>query len=271
MSLIDLNELPQPIYPEQVAPATDETTKTANTAKTGTATTIGAGITAEQVSEKVSAAAEQLTEKVTATVEGLRRMGAKEATPLLKNTNLLKNTGLLKNSKIRIAVAVVGVLAVISGISDMVGGAKAVAQESQSGSTPSTATVNTTGADGDLADALDEILFAYASPSDSTFQCMAGQMSGAGYTASDVRNLTVNANTLASAIAGCASGNDLLIEATGFTSDLYGAGYTSDCLANTFATFGAGEWQQWFSVALTAQTVEDLDGLLFSLNQSCFS
>jgi len=238
MSLIDLNELPQPIYPDQVAPTTPEPTETPAPTHTNTHT--------------VENVAEQVTEKVTTTVNEIRdRVGGGDLNSLVRNT------------KVRIALAVIGVLAVISGISSITAGQKTT--------DPPNPPVAAAGSDTDLAGALDEILFAYTIPANSTFQCMASTMGGAGYTATDVRNLAVDASTLSNAIAGCASADELLTETSGLISDLYGPGYTSDCLAGTFATFGGTEWQQWLSISLTAQTVEDVDSLFFSLNPSCFS
>ncbi|HEC08318.1 MAG TPA: hypothetical protein ENI86_01985, partial [Acidimicrobiales bacterium] len=226
MSLIDLNELPQPIYPDQVAPTTPEPTETPAPTHTNTHT--------------VENVAEQVTEKVTTTVNEIRdRVGGGDLNSLVRNT------------KVRIALAVIGVLAVISGISNMAGGAATVSQSGSNGAAPATAGASTpvaaAGSDTDLAGALDEILFAYTTPANSTFQCMASTMGGAGYTATDVRNLAVDASTLSNAIAGCASADELLTETSGLISDLYGPGYTSDCLAGTFATFGGTEWQQWLS------------------------
>lgn len=239
MSLIDINELPQPIYPDQKkndpAPATSPASAT--------------NAAAEPVSEAPApdpATTETETKSTTSSIDFAALARRKEA---------------------RIAAIALVVLAAIGGF--ISGGDDDGGRSFANDSDRSTSTQVSSSTDDSLAGTLEQVLFAYSRPSGSAFDCMADVLGGNGYDSNDLVNGQIDERTMGNAVSGCVSSSTLTTEAQGLVTAMYGQSYAAECLTGVFATFDSVTWNEWVSLTLYMD-IEALDSTMVSMAPSCF-
>lgn len=231
MSLIDINELPQPIYPNQ---KNDDTN-----AKPATTS-----IPAEAATPAPS-----------------------ETAPKAKSSSI-DIAALAKRKETLIAVAAVVLLAVLAGL--LGGGDEGSSSFANSNSSRSSSSVQaTSNTDDSLAGTLEQALFAYSNPSSSNFDCMAGVIGDAGFDSDDLLNGRIDEWTMADAVSGCVPAGTLTVEASGLVTTMYGQSYAAECLTGVFQTFDSNTWYEWVGITLYMD-INALDETMVSMAPSCF-
>lgn len=249
MTLIDINELPQPIYPDQQKPAPAPAAESSSDEALAPRTE-----TPEAPAVKApTAATGSETEEPTA---------SKGLTKTEFDLSVLLRPG--KAMFATVAFVVLGLIGVVGSM----GGDDSGSNGSTSGRGGSGASQQSVSDDG-LAGTLDQALFFYSSPSNSDFDCMASDLRSRGVSAQDLSNGTVDGGTLASAVASCVGTSTLVQETRGLLNDMYGASYTTDCLVDFFGSLGTSDWELWLGSTFHL----DLNGLeqaMFSVAAHCF-